>query len=95
MITLNYLSNHEPIILKAIREIRSKKNGPGVHNIYDYIMNSAAPNIGKKCVQILIDNLIQKDEISNRKTPQDFSLFYISFNKKSISVINVDIPVNL
>ena len=69
---LNYLRNHEPIILKAIKENRSKKKRPDDHSIYDYIMNSATSNIDKKSLQNLIDNLIQKDQIFNRKTPQDF-----------------------
>ena len=65
---LSYLCDHEPIILKAIKEIRSKKKRPDVHSIYDYVMNSAASNINSKSIQTLIDNLIQKDEIFNRKT---------------------------
>ena len=43
--SLNYLCYHEPITLKAIKEIRWKKKRPNVHSIYDYIMNSAASNI--------------------------------------------------
>ena len=66
---LSYLcDHHEPIILKAIKEIRSKKKRPDVHSVYDYVMNSAASNIDRKSIQTLIDNLIQKDEIFNRKT---------------------------
>ena len=45
--SLTYLCDHEPIILKAIKEIRSKKKRPDNHSIYDHIMNSAASNIDK------------------------------------------------
>ena len=55
---LSYLCNHEPIILKAIKEIRSKKQCPDVHSIYDSLVNSPASNIDKKSIQTLIDNLI-------------------------------------
>ena len=34
---LNYLCDHEPIILKVTKEIRSKKKHQDVHSIYDYI----------------------------------------------------------
>ena len=64
---LNYLCDHEPIILNAIKEVRSKKKRPGVHSIYDYIMNNAASNIDKTSVQTLIDNLIQKHEYLTEK----------------------------
>ena len=64
----SYLCDHGPIILKVIKEIISKKKHPDVHSIYDYVMNSAASNINSKSIQTLIDNLIQKDEIFNRKT---------------------------
>ena len=46
----SYLCDHELIILKAIKEIRSKKKHPDVHNFYDYFMNSAASNIDKKFI---------------------------------------------
>ena len=92
---LNYLCDHEPIFLKAIKEIRSKKKRPDVHSIYDYIMNSAASNIDKTSVQTLIDNLIQKDEIFNRKTSQGFDSLYIRSNNKLTSLVNVDKPVNV
>ena len=48
-------------------------------------MNSAASNIDKKSMQDLIDNLIQKDKIFNRKTPQSFYSFYIRSNNKLTS----------
>ena len=34
----SYLCHHELIILKAIKEIRSKKKRPDLHGIYDYFM---------------------------------------------------------
>ena len=74
---LNYLCDRKLIILKVIKEIRSKKKCPDVHSIYDYIMNSTASNMDKKSIQNLIDNLIEKGEIFNRKTPQDFNSLYI------------------
>ena len=92
---LNYLCDHEPIILKAIKEIRSKKKRPDVHSIYDYIMNSTASIVDKTSVQTLIDNLIQKDEIFNRKTSQGFDSLYIRSNNKLTSLVNVDKPVNV
>ena len=57
---LSYLSDHEPIILKAIKEIRSKKKHPEVHSIYDNVMNSTASNIEKKSIQTLIDNVVKQ-----------------------------------
>ena len=41
----NYLSHHKHIILKAAKEIRSKKKRPELHSTYDYVMNSAAFNV--------------------------------------------------
>ena len=92
---LNYLYDHEPIILKAINETRSKKKHPDVHSIYDYTMNSAASHIDKTSVQTLIDKLIQKDEILNRKTSQGFDSLYIRSNNELTSLVNVDKPVNV
>ena len=92
---LNYLCDHKPIILKGFKEIRSKEKRPDVHSIYDYIMNSATSNINKTSVQTLIDNLIQKDEIFNRKTSQGFDSLYIRSNNKLTSLVNVDKPVNV
>ena len=65
---LNYLCDHEPIVLKVIKEIRSKKKRPDVHSIYDYIMNGAVSNTNKTSIQTLIDNMIQKDEKFSRRT---------------------------
>ena len=64
---LNYLCDQQLIILKAIEEIRSEKKRSDVNSIYGYIRNSAVSNIDKKSTQNSIDNLIQKDEIFNRK----------------------------
>ena len=58
-------------------------------------MNSAASNIDKKSIQTLIVNLIQKDEIFNRKTTQGFDSLYIKSNNKLASAVNVDKPVNV
>ena len=58
-------------------------------------MNSAASNIDKKSIQTLIDNLIQEDEIFNRKTTQGFDSLYIRSNNKLAYVVNVDKPVNV
>ena len=55
---LSYLCDHEPIILKAVKEIRLKKKCPDVPSIYDYVVNSATSNRDKKSIQTLIDNLI-------------------------------------
>ena len=91
----SYLYYYELIILKAIKEIRSKKKRPDVHSIYDYFMNRAASNIDKKSIQTLIDNLIQKHEIFNKKTTQGFDSLYIESNNKFSSVhkpINVETP---
>ena len=63
-------SDHKPMILKAIKEIRIKKKRPDVNSIYDFVANNGASNVNEKFVQTLIDNLIQKDKILNRKTPQ-------------------------
>ena len=52
-------------------------------------------NIGKRSVQTLIDNLIQKDEIFNRKTPKGFDSLYTRSSDKPTSVLNVDKPVNV
>ena len=45
---LSYLCDHEPIILKAIKEIRSTKKRPDVHSIFYYFMDSAASNDRKE-----------------------------------------------
>ena len=82
----SYLCDQELIILKAIKEIRSKKKRPDVHSIYDYFVNSAASNIDKKSIQTLNDNLIQIDEIFNKKTTQGFDSLYIKSNNKLTSV---------
>ena len=58
-------------------------------------MTSADSNVGKKSMQTLIDNLIQKDEIFNRKTTQGFDSLYIRSNNKLSTVVNVDKPVNV
>ena len=58
-------------------------------------MNSTGSNINRKSVQTLIDSLIQKDGIFNRKTSQGFDLLYINSNNKYISVVNFDTPVNV
>ena len=47
-------------------------------------MNSTASNMDKKSIQNLIDNLIEKGEIFNRKTPQDFNSLYIRSNNKNL-----------
>ena len=78
---LSYLCNHKPIISKAIKEIRSKKKHPDIHSIYDYVMISTTSNIDKKSIQTLIDNLIQKDEIFNRKRTQVFNLLQFALYK--------------
>ena len=78
---LSYLCNHKPIISKAIKEIRSKKKHPDIHSTYDYVMNSTASNIDKKSIQTIIDNLIQKDEIFNRKRTQGFNLLQFALYK--------------
>ena len=92
---LNYLCDDKPIILKAIKEIRLKKKCSDVHSIYDYITNTAASNVAKISVQNLIDNLIQKDEIFNRKICQGFDSLYIRSNNKLTPLVNVDKPVNV
>ena len=92
---LSYLCNHEPIILKAIKEIRSKKKCPDIPGIYDYVMTSTASNTDKESIQTLIDNLIQKDEIFNRKTTQGLDLLFIRSMNKLASVVSVDKPGNV
>ena len=57
-------------------------------------MNMAASNIGKRSTQTLINNLIQKDEIFNRKTPCSFDSL-LGSNNKLTSVVNADTPVNV
>ena len=57
-------------------------------------MNMAASDIGKRSTQTLINNLIQKDEIFNRKTPRGFDSL-LGSNNKLTSVVNVDTPVNI
>ena len=79
-------SDHEPMILKAIKEIRIKKKRPDVNSIYDFVANNGAPNVNEKFIQTLIDNLIQKDKILNRKTPQGLDSFYI--NSSPSPVVN-------
>ena len=58
-------------------------------------MNSATSNIEKKSIQTLIDNLVQKDEIFNRKTTQGFDSLYIRSNNKLAFVVNIDKRVNV
>ena len=58
-------------------------------------MKSAASNIDKKSIQTSIDNLIQKDKIFNRKTPQGFDSLYTRSNNKLTSVVNANKPVNV
>ena len=58
-------------------------------------MNSAAFNIDKKSIQTLIDNLVQKDEIFNKKTTQGFDSLYLKSNNKLTSAVNVDKPINV
>ena len=72
-------SYHEPMILKAIKEIRIKKKRPDVNSIYDFVANNEASNVNEKFIQTLIDNLIQKDKILNRKTPQGLDSFLHKF----------------
>ena len=57
-------------------------------------MNMAASDIGTRSTQTLINNLIQKDEIFNKKTPRGFDSLLES-NNKLTSVVNVDTPVNV
>lgn len=86
-------SDHEPIILNAIKGIRTKKKRPDVNSIHDFVMNNGASNVDKTFIQNLIDNLIEKDKILNRKTPQGLDSFYI--NSNHCPVANIDSPVNL
>ena len=57
-------------------------------------MNSAASNIDKKSIQTLIDNLIQKDEIFNKKTTQGFDSLY-KFQQQTYLPVDVDKPANV
>ena len=68
-------SDHKPVTLKAIKEIRIKKKRPDVISIYDFVANNGASNVNEKFIQTLIDNLIQKEKILNRKTPQGLDSF--------------------
>ena len=78
-------SYHEPMILKAIKEIRIKKKHPDVNSTYDFVANNGAPNVNEKFIQTLIDNLIQKDKILNRKTPQGLDSFYINSSPSPVA----------
>ena len=44
----NYLSNQKHIILKAAKDITSKKKRPELHSTYDYVMTSAAFNVPRR-----------------------------------------------
>ena len=78
-------SDHEPMILKAIKETRIKKKRPDVNSIYDFVANNGASNVKEKFIQTLIDNLIQKDKILNRKTPQGLDSFYINSSHSPVA----------
>ena len=78
-------SDHEPMILKAIKEIRIKKKRPDVNSIYDFVANNGASNVNEKFIQTLIDNLIQKDKILNRKTPEGLDSFYINSSPSPVA----------
>ena len=81
-------SDHEAMILKAIKEIRIKKKRPDVNSIYDFVANN------EKFFQTLIDKLIQKDKILNRKTPEGLDSFYINSSPSPVANA-VELPASV
>lgn len=70
-------TDYEPKILEAINEIRYKKKRPDTNAIFNYISPSEASNIDIKTVDSIIQNLIKRKVITNKKTTQGLDSFYI------------------
>ena len=45
-------SDHEPMILKVIKEIRIKKKRPDISSIYDFVANNGASNVNEKLFKL-------------------------------------------
>ena len=71
------ITEYEPKIITAIKEIRNKKKRPDIDAIFDYISRSEAPNIDIKTIDSFIQNFLKKNVIANKKTPQGHNSFYI------------------
>ena len=72
------ITEYEPKVITAIKEIRNKKKRPDIDAIFDYISRSEASNIDIKTIDSFIQNLLKKKNvITNKKTPQGLDSFYI------------------
>ena len=71
------ITEYEPKIITAIKEIRNKKMRPDIDAIFDYISRSEASNIDIKTIDSFIQNILKKNVITNKKTPQGLDSFYI------------------
>ena len=71
------ITEYEPKIITAIKEIRNKKERPGIDAIFDYISRSEASNIDIRTIDSFIQNLLKKNALTNKKTPHRIDSFYI------------------
>ena len=72
------ITENEPKIIAAVKEIRNKKKRPDIDVIFDYTSRSEALNIDIKIIDSFIQNLLKKKNvITNKKTPQGLDSFYI------------------
>ena len=61
------ITEYEPKIITAIKEMRNKKKRPDIDAISDYISRSEVSNIDIKTIDSFIQNLLKKKRNNKKK----------------------------
>ena len=65
----NELDIMKPKISHAIDQIRQRKKRPDTDSIYDVIAHNCAININKELIEVVIEEIIAQNEMSNTQPP--------------------------
>ena len=84
----------KPKILDAIDQIRQRKKHPDADSIYDFIARTGATNINRELVEVVIEELIAKNDVFNKKTAQGQDSFY-KVNEKEVPLPNASPSIEI
>ena len=81
----------KPKILCAIDRIKEKKKRPDIDSIYYYLSRTEASNIGKISIEQLLNELVKKNVLVNKKTSISDSFRRINTPQSLVNSLHSDL----